>query len=75
MANGTNGNGDKTLVALVLAAGVAGAVIVLAVGAVVSGHSLSVEETSVLSAVLGAAVGAVATFLGLRKGEGPTPPT
>lgn len=73
MANGTSG---KNLVALVLAGGAGVAVIVLSVGAVVSGRTLSVEEASVLSAVLGAAVGAVATYLGLSRDEGPpTPPT
>ena len=75
MANGING-ASKTVVAVVLAAGVSLAVIVLAIGAVVSGRALSVEETAVLSAVLGAAVGAVATYLGVRKDEGPpTRPT
>jgi hypothetical protein len=76
MANGNSDGANKTLVAVVLAGGVAAAVVVLAIGAVVSGRALSIEETAVLSAVLGAATGAVATFLGVRKdGEPPTHPT
>lgn len=60
---------NRTIVAVVLAGGVGLAVVVLAIGAVVSGRTLSVEETAVLSSVLGAAVGALATFLGVKKGD------
>jgi uncharacterized membrane protein len=67
------GDGNKTVVAVVLAGFVGLAVVVLAIGAVINGRSLSVEETAILSSVLGAAVGAVATYLGVKKGDGETP--
>lgn len=63
------GDGNRTLVAVVLAGFVGVAVVVLAIGAVVNGRSLSIEETAILSSVLGAAVGAVATYLGVKKGD------
>jgi len=51
-------------VALVLAVGVSVAIVATLVGAVLSSHQLSAEETSLISGVVGAAVGAVATYLG-----------
>jgi hypothetical protein len=56
----------RSLAALVLAAGVAIAVIALAVGASVHTGPISMEESTLLATVLGAAIGALATFLGLR---------
>lgn len=62
------------LVAVVLAAGVSIAVIVLAVGSVAINGPVSTEEATLLSTVLGAAVGAVATYLGTRSSSDPPPP-
>jgi hypothetical protein len=63
----------KALTALVLAGGVALAVVVLAVGAAVTHGPISTEESTLLSTVLGAAVGALATFLGLARANGHEP--
>lgn len=54
----------RGLAALVLATGVALAVVVIAVGAAWHTGPISQSESTVLSTVLGAAVGAVATYLG-----------
>jgi len=59
------------LVALVLAAGVAIAIVALAIGAAateagVGSGTLSSESSTLLSTALGAAIGAVATYLGGR---------
>jgi hypothetical protein len=59
------------LVALVLATGVAVAIIALAIGPVWNNGPVSTEEATLLSTVLGAAVGAIATYLGTRGGGGP----
>lgn len=67
------GETNKTLVAVVLAAFVGVAVVVLALGAALNGRNLSAEETAILSSVLGAAVGALATFLGMKKGDDEPP--
>jgi hypothetical protein len=47
-----------------MASGLSAAVVALAVGTEVTSRSLSMEEASLLSTVLGAAVGALATYLG-----------
>lgn len=60
----------KGLAALVLAAGVAIAIIAIAVGAAVHSGPISAEESTLIATVLGAAVGALATFMGLRGGNG-----
>lgn len=52
--------------ALVLAGGVAIAVIILAIGAVVHQRAISISEATLLGTVLGAITGALATFLGFR---------
>lgn len=52
------------LAALVLAAGVMLAVVVATAGAAISHREFSGDETTLLSTVLGAAIGAVATYLG-----------
>jgi amino acid transporter len=78
----------KDMAALVLAAGVAIAVIILAVGAVVHSRAISISEATLLGTVLGAITGALATFLGFRAARptnggdvdrtwpsAPTPPT
>jgi hypothetical protein len=69
-----------SLVALVLAVGVAFALVVLAIGAAVTEAglgtgSLSAESSTLLSTALGAAIGAVATYLGGRiTSSSSTPP-
>lgn len=57
----------SVLVAVVLSAGLAIAICTLAVGAVVHAGPISQEESNLLSTVLGAIVGAVATYLGTRR--------
>jgi hypothetical protein len=56
----------RDMAALVLAAGVAIAVIILAIGAVVHERAISISEATLLGTVLGAITGALATFLGFR---------
>lgn len=63
---------SHTIVAIILAIGVASAVIVLAVETVLHSGSISTQEASLLSTVLGATVGAVATYLGLSKSDSQT---
>jgi hypothetical protein len=68
----------RGLAALVLAAGVALATIALAIGAAVNGGNPTVTVAVLLAAVLGGAVGALATFLGARQdrsGGPPSPPS
>jgi hypothetical protein len=60
----------QAVVALVLAAGVAIAVISLSIGAAFANGPVSTEEATLLSTVLGAAVGAIATYLGTRSAGG-----
>jgi hypothetical protein len=52
------------LAAVVLALGVVLAVVVATAGAAISHREFSPDETTLLSTVLGAAIGAVATYLG-----------
>lgn len=56
----------RDMAALVLATGVAIAVIILAIGAVVHQRAISISEATLLGTVLGAITGALATFLGFR---------
>jgi hypothetical protein len=69
----------RDAVALVLALGVAVAIIVIALGAALHEGPISQEESTLLSTALGAGVGAIATYLGISrtKGDGddtPLPP-
>jgi hypothetical protein len=68
-----------TLVALVLAAGVAIALVALAVAAAIAESSqhktLSEAAATLLSTSLGASIGAVATYLGTRPSEPSAPDT
>jgi hypothetical protein len=59
----------RDLAALILATGVAVAVIVLAIGAVVHSNAISISEATLLGTVLGAVAGSLATFLGFRAGR------
>lgn len=54
----------RGVVAVILAAGVAVAVIITALGAALHRGPIAEAESNLLSTVLGAGVGAVATFLG-----------
>jgi hypothetical protein len=66
----------RGLAALVLASGVALSLIALAVGAAVHGGNPTITVAVLLAAVMGAAVGALATFLGARgREERPGPPS
>lgn len=57
----------RGIAAFVLAVGVVATLMTLAIGTVINASSLSELEANILSAVLGAAVGAVATYLGSLK--------
>jgi hypothetical protein len=59
----------RGMTALVLAVGIALAICAVAVGAAVHEGTVSAEESTLISTVLGAAVGALATFLGTRDGH------
>jgi hypothetical protein len=63
------------LAAVVLATGVVLAVVVATAGAAISHREFSPDETTLLSTVLGAAIGAVATYLGThgRRPDAPDP--
>jgi hypothetical protein len=76
----------RELSVLVLAAGVAIAVIALAVGAAVHTNSISISEAALLGTVLGTAVGGLVALLSFRAGANtnisnnanqpwPSPPT
>lgn len=58
------GHDPRGLAAIIMATGLALALVALAVGTEVTSRAISVEEASLLSTVLGAAVGALATYLG-----------
>ena len=60
--------------AVVLATGVVLAVVVATAGAAISHREFSPDETTLLSTVLGAAIGAVATYLGTHGRHPEAPP-
>lgn len=57
----------RALCAVILAVGVTAAVIILCLETITHLGPVSDSEAAVLSTVLGAAVGAVATYLGIRN--------
>lgn len=57
------------MVAVILALGITATIILLAVETILHSGTISTQEASLLSTVLGAAIGAVATYLGLSKGD------
>lgn len=63
------------LAAVALATGVVLAVVIATAGAAISHREFSPDETTLLSTVLGAAIGAVATYLGThgRRPDAPPP--
>jgi predicted anti-sigma-YlaC factor YlaD len=62
------------LVALVLALGVTIALVAGFITAELTPGAVTTEEISLLSTIAGAAVGAVATYLGVRSPPRPDPP-
>jgi Co/Zn/Cd efflux system component len=54
----------RGLAAVILASGLALALLALAVGTEVTDRQISMEEAALMSTVLGAVVGAIATYLG-----------
>ena len=63
----------RDVIAVVLALGAAGAVIVVAIGAAVSGRGVTAAEGALLGTIIGASVGAIATYLGTRPNNPPPP--
>jgi hypothetical protein len=63
------------LVAVVIAVGVAASVIIIAVAIFEAPGHLNPDEATLLSTILGAAVGAIATYLGTHGGRGDGPPS
>lgn len=61
------------LVAVILATGVMIAFIIIALGAVITNSPLSTEEQTLLSTIVGAALGAVATYIGIARDPGSPP--
>jgi hypothetical protein len=54
----------RGVVGVILATGIAGAVIILCLGAVLQSQTISAQGADIISTALGASVGAVATYLG-----------
>jgi hypothetical protein len=65
-----NANDKRGLAAIILAIGVTTAIIVIAIGSAVHSGPISAEESTLIATVMGAAVGALATFLGFHNGNG-----
>jgi hypothetical protein len=57
----------QDVAAIILAVGVAAAVVLLSLGAESRAKEISMADAELLSTVLGAAVGALAAFLGGRR--------
>jgi hypothetical protein len=53
--------------AVILAAGVSISLVVASVGGTIRGHELTPDEITLLSTITGAAIGAVATYLGMSR--------
>ena len=61
----------RDLVAIILALGVAGAVLAATVGTVIEkAFTITATEGQLLGTIIGAAIGAVATYLGGRGSDG-----
>jgi len=61
------------LVALVLAVSVGATMIIISVETVLHSGAISQAESNVLSTVVGAVIGAVATYLGVARSNGTKP--
>jgi hypothetical protein len=55
--------------ALILALGVMVSIVIISVGAEITSTPLTTEEQTLLSTIVGAAIGAVATYIGVRRGD------
>lgn len=58
------------LVAVILAVGLTAAVVLLAVAELIHSGHVSTDEATLFATVLGATIGAVATYLGTRSTSG-----
>lgn len=67
-----NGRDWHSLVAIVLAIGVAASLILLSLVELRTSGHVTAEEATLLSTILGATVGAIATYLGTSNGTGGT---
>lgn len=63
----------RELVAAILAAGISLAIVVICVGVATHSGPISAEESTLIATVLGAAVGALATYLGTSRNGGDEP--
>jgi uncharacterized membrane protein YccC len=61
------------LVAVIVALGVTAGIVLLSVNELTTQGHLNQEAATLLATVLGAAIGAVATFLGMRDSEPKSP--
>lgn len=59
---------QNTIVAIILAIGISGSLILLSVNEFTHNGHLSEGETTTVSTVLGAGVGALATYMGVKHG-------
>jgi hypothetical protein len=55
------------IAAFILALGVAISITALAIGSALNGHATSELDATLLSTAIGAAVGAVATYIGVKR--------
>jgi uncharacterized membrane protein len=55
------------IVAVILALAVAVSIIIISIGAEITNQPLSSEEQTLISTVVGAALGAVATYIGIAR--------
>jgi uncharacterized membrane protein len=53
--------------AVILASGVAASLVISSIGGTIRGHMLTPDEITLLSTITGAAIGAVATYLGTSR--------
>lgn len=63
------------IVAVILALGLAAAIIIIAVNELTTSGHVTVEEATLLSTILGAVVGALAGYLGAAKTGNGGPPS
>jgi hypothetical protein len=68
LGNGTRSSDWRGVVALLLAIGVAGSALALAIGDAVR-VSTPAEDATILSTILGASVGAIAGYIGARTNQ------
>lgn len=59
----------KGIVAVIFAVGISGSILVLAIGELFHDGHLTEPETATISTVLGVGIGALATYLGVSRGD------